>query len=149
MFRINKRKQSIIIVLAVLFLLGRIVGLHAHGHMDMGDNHHNHDESFSFSQHLNHNDDVIHVANNIIDSHDLVGSHDEHGTKVIDIDNDAIVKNQNQLSDSQVIFLLFVILFVGAHVFLVKSIRPKIQFTLPFKPVCFKNHPLRAPPFLA
>jgi len=146
MLNIGKTNQNIIIMLAILFLLGRVVGLHAHGHMDMENSHHEHDSQSTSSHHHDHLNDKTHVANNLIDDHHFTNSHDDHGTKVFDIESDVIVKKQNQSNETNIVFLVFLILLIGFCLSQIRTIKPKKRFNLTNKPPYFKNHPLRAPP---
>ena len=146
MSNIIKRKRSIIIVLALLFFLGRIVGLHAHGHLDVEN--HEHDEISAMSHHHEHSDEKIHIANSFSDNHDFAVDHDDHGESFFDIENEVLVKKQTQKNSSvKILFVIFIALFVGLFVTLICSLKPQEQVEQKLNKFLFRNHPLRAPPY--
>jgi len=150
MLEFNKQKQSIIIVLAILFLLGRVMDLHAHGHIDAGTHHHNHPQEPLETHHHDHTGEKIHIASHLNDSHNFDGSHDDHGEKLFDIENTALVKKQNQSNDTNLIFLFVVISFLGVRLSTLHVQRLNRRFIPPIDTKFYLKHqPLRAPPFFA
>jgi len=134
-------------MLAILFLLGRVMGLHAHGHTQINIDHH---ENIGISQHHDHSDEKTHVANHFDGTHDFMNNHDEHGSKMFDIENSALVKKQSQFIDTNVLFLVVAILLFGIYSHLIQGVKLSRQFIPPSdNKLYLKNRPLRAPPHFA
>ncbi len=147
MLQIGKRHQRIIIALAIMFLLGRIMGLHAHGHIDLK---HDHNTPLEFTQTHNHTLEHAHFVSHISDTHDhLDNNHDDHAGKIFEIENTAIVKKQFNNLDLTLVLLFIAVLIAWFRPRRIKSTRTCRTFSIPFpKKQYLKHQPLRAPPLL-
>ena len=148
MIKIGKRHKQIIIAIAILFLLGRIMGLHAHGHVELD---HNHEVDVASSHQHDNLHEKVHLVNHMNDSLNLASEHDnDHGKKTFDIKIPSIVKKQNSGFEIGLLFLLsaFLLTCFLPRSLLVTGVFHKAKFTFSEK-LYLIHQPLRAPPALA
>lgn len=148
MIKIGKRHKQIIITIAILFLLGRIMGLHAHGHVDLV---HDHGVSAVSSHQHDNLHEKAHLVSHMSDSLNFASEHDnDHGKKTFDIKIPSIVKKQNSGFEIGLLFLLsaFLLTFFLPRSLLITNVFREARFTFSEK-LYLIHQPLRAPPTLA
>lgn len=147
MIRLGKRQQSIIIALAVLFLLGRVMGLHAHGHVELS---HDHDVGTAMSHQHDDASEKTHLVSHLGDSQDSFDEHGaDHGEKTFDIQIPSIVKKQNSNLDLSLLFLLSVFILTWFSSRSLLSVNVFQETATPLSDKLYLIHqPLRAPPTL-
>jgi len=147
MIKFGKKQQGIIITLAILFLLGRVMDLHAHGHVALS---HDHQPDVAISHHHNDLSNKTHLANHLSHSQDLIDEHnDDHGEKTFDIEIPSIVKKQNNNLNLTLLFILPLLLLAwfSPRSLLTIKIPRKAEISFP-KKLYLIHQPLRAPPTL-
>jgi len=148
MIIISKRHKQIVIAIAILFLLGRIMGLHAHGHVELN---HEHEADVASSHQHDNLHEKVHLVNHMNDSLNLASEHDnDHGNNTFDIKIPSIVKKQNSGFEIGLLFLLSVFLLTCflPRSLLITGIFREARFTFSDK-LYLIHQPLRAPPTLA
>lgn len=146
MTRLKKHNRRIVIVLAILFLLMRVMGLHAHGHMEVA---HEHTAPAAVAYH-DHGEDKSHLISYLDHLQDFYDPQHGHSESAFEIEHQFVVKKQKNSFDTSLVFVLALVLVLCL---LPRALKvrpsPDTHNTRSKTTLYFNQAPLRAPPLAA